>query len=563
MEKASPFRFLLILLTVALALYHLIPRREVVVGAPSAEFMSPVKVRSEATGLQSKAFYLEANASGNVGETENLTLSLLDQNEQLLKDGLDVGQGYTGSVITPGGGLPLFSLGRGSLEKGARQRFDYHVEFMSLGLDLIGGSEIVYGISNDFMKDFGKDGHGMTAIIDIINRKLNVSGLKDIFIQSMGENQILIQLPGLKKSQVDDIKNRIETQGVLHFNIVIDDGDPKSKDILDQAKAYRESGRTLPRKDFPYFFCFKKERNSDGQLVDVPGSEELVMETPMVSGTDIVKSDRSFDSRGLNSFFAVNIEFSPRGTKKFARATERNVNKRMAIILDGALISAPVINEPIRQGRCQITGNFTKRDSDNLVAVLRSGSMNVKLDLVSESNVGPSLGADSINSGILACLLGAIIVVAFMFIYYRKLGLVANIALLLNILLLLGAIAMGEGTLTLPGIAGIVLTIGMAVDANILIFERIREESMKKQHVKVALTNSYARAFITIFDSNFTTIITALVLFMDPVSFFLGMASSTPNVGSAGPVKGFCLTLMLPGFLLPGHGLKHTKCGQR
>ena len=223
------------------------------------------------------------------------------------------------------------------------------------------------------------------------------------------------------------------------------------------------------------------------------------------------------------------MEFDARGAKIFERITEKNIKKRLAIILDNNVYSAPVIQDRIAGGHAQITGRFGMEEARDLAIVLRAGSLPAPVKILEKRSVGPSLGQDSINRGINAMLIGCLAVIVFMIVYYRLSGIVANFALVLNIVLLLAALAAFGATLTVPGLAGIVLTIGMAVDANVLIYERIREELRNGKTVKAAIDTGYSRAFTTIFDSNLTTIISAIFLFQF----------------GTGPVKGFAVTLTI------------------
>ena len=225
----------------------------------------------------------------------------------------------------------------------------------------------------------------------------------------------------------------------------------------------------------------------------------------------------------------VSIKFNSQGAADFERITGENVKKRLAIVLDGSVHSAPVIQERISGGNAQITGSFTMDEARDLAIVLRAGALPAPVSILEERTVGPSLGRDSIEQGIWSCLIGSLCVVLFMIIYYRLSGMVADLALILNIVLTLGTLAAFRATLTLPGIAGIVLGVGMAVDANVLICERIREELRLGKTPHAAVDAGYAKAFLTIFDSNLTTLIAAMFLF---------------GFGT-GPVKGFAVTLSI------------------
>jgi len=225
----------------------------------------------------------------------------------------------------------------------------------------------------------------------------------------------------------------------------------------------------------------------------------------------------------------VSITFDKTGARQFGKITGANVGKRLAIVLDGVVYSAPVIREKISGGRAQITGAFTDEEARDLAIVLRAGSLPAPVDVLENLTVGPSLGADSIRKGIISIIVGGILVVVFMVLYYRLSGFIANAALVLNLVILMGMLAYLDATLTLPGIAGIILTVGMAVDANVLIFQRIKEELRMDKTVRAAVREGYSRAILTIIDANITTLIAALVLFQF----------------GTGPVKGFAVTLSL------------------
>jgi SecD/SecF fusion protein len=466
------------------------------------------------------------DADGKIGDSESLKASLLNERGEILKSEIELGKSYEAdSIIALGSDLPQISLSEGEVASGTTFHFSYIVTYMNLGLDLVGGSEIEYRIPMESFENGEEKYVDLNEIVAIFNRKLNNSGLKEIFVQPVGQDRILIQLPGLKKSEVEQIKNTIERQGNLEFKIAEND-----EKLIQQARDYIERGKTLPLPSFPYQFVYQTRKTTTGLTEKIPGTELLVSAKAKVSGKDIVNARKGLDNQSLRGGYSIHISFSAQGSNKFGDLTEESVGKRLAIILDGSLQSAPNVNEPILGGQCQITGSFSADEADSLVAVLRSGSMDVRPELLTENTVGPTLGSDSISSGLNACLIGGILVLGFMFSYYRGLGAVANLALVLNMVMLFGAMSMFGGTLTLPGIAGFALTIGMAVDATVLIFERMREESNKKQAIKATLAKSYQRAFVTIFDSNFTTFITALILYW---------------VGNSGPVKGFCLSLML------------------
>ena len=258
---------------------------------------------------------------------------------------------------------------------------------------------------------------------------------------------------------------------------------------------------------------------------DDPPVPYLIENRVIVSGENLVDAQASFDQRTNEPI--VSFRFDSKGAQRFGAATQQNVGKLFAIILDDQVISAPQIREPILGGTGQISGNFTVQGANDLAVLLRAGALPANLTIVEERTVGPSLGADSIAAGQFASIIAGILVVAFMLVAYGTLGLIANIALIANVALIIGILSVLGATLTMPGIAGIVLTVGMAVDSNVIIYERVREERRLGRSLVQSLDSGFARALATIVDANFTTFIAAVIL------FYLG----------SGPVRGFAVTL--------------------
>lgn len=340
--------------------------------------------------------------------------------------------------------------------------------------------------------------------IEIVRRRIDETGVNEPTIQRQGADRILIQLPGL-----DDpgrIKRLLGTTAKMTFRMV--DTSPEAI-----------SGRTPPGSEL---LTSDNERGADGKPMTF-----VVRKKIEVDGDELENAQASLDQR--TGQWVVNFRFNSLGGRKFASVTKDNVGKPFAIVLDGKVISAPVIREPILGGSGQISGNFTVQSANDLALLLRAGALPAPLNIVEERSVGPDLGADSIRAGWIASVIGFVLVVVFVFAAYGLFGLFANIALVLNLVLLIGVLSLLQATLTLPGIAGIVLTMGMAVDANVLIFERIREEQRLGRGVIGSIDAGFKRAMATILDSNLTTILTAIVLF----SF------------GTGPVRGFAVTLML------------------
>ena len=253
----------------------------------------------------------------------------------------------------------------------------------------------------------------------------------------------------------------------------------------------------------------------------------IVMRRSMIGGDNLVDAQPGFDSQTNRP--VVNFRFDGQGARKFGKITTDNVGKPFAIVLDNEVISSPIINEPILGGSGMISGSFTVQEANDLAILLRAGALPAPLIILEERTVGPDLGADSIKAGKIAALLGLLFVLLYMFISYGRFGIYSNISLAINLSLIIAILSLLQATLTLPGIAGIILTIGMAVDANVLIFERIREELNNKKSPINAIDNGYKRALTTILDANITTFIAAIILF---------------QLGS-GPIKGFSITLAI------------------
>lgn len=334
------------------------------------------------------------------------------------------------------------------------------------GLDLQGGTHVVLQAVDT--PELKVDDDAVNRSVKIIERRVNELGLTEPVIQRQGKDRIIVELPGVK----------------------------------DPEKAIAMLGRT----------AMLQFKDQDGNVV--------------LTGKDL-KDAKAQISNGNQS--VVGLEFNDEGGKKFADLTARNIGKQIAIVLDGDVLTAPVVQEAITGGRAQISGSRTMEEAERLAILLRSGSLPVKIEVMENRTVGPTLGQDSKEKSVKAFSIGIIGVFVFMLIFYRLSGLVADVALLLYVMLLLLAMRYLNATLTLPGIAGIILSIGMAVDANVLIFERFKEELRRGKTLRSAMDAGFGRALVTIFDSNITTLMAAAVL------FYLG----------TGPVKGFAVTLAL------------------
>ena len=329
-------------------------------------------------------------------------------------------------------------------------------------------------------------------------------------ITRQGENRILIQLPGVQDPE--RAKALIGKTALLEFKLVDDSVSPE------EALAGK-----LPEGDEILY-----QRRVDKETKTERKTPFVVQKKTLLTGAELNRAEVAADPNAPGNW-QVAIEFNAVGARIFGEVTEQNVGRHLAIVLDGNLYSAPRINERIPGGRAVITGQFTVDEARDLAIVLRAGALPAPVTILEERTVGPSLGADSIRRGVLSVLAGAAAVVLFMVIYYRVSGLIADVAVGLNVLILLACMAAFHATLTLPGIAGVVLTIGMAVDTNILIFERIREELRLGKTVRSAIDAGFTRAFRTVIDTHVTVLVSAAILY---------------NFGT-GPVRGFAVSLAI------------------
>ena len=359
------------------------------------------------------------------------------------------------------------------------------------------------GLLRYTLTDAGIKYRTATAIqqsIEVVGRRVNELGTTEPIVQRQGDDRILVQVPGLQDPQ--RLKDILGQTAKLTFQMV-----DQSMSVQDAINGRPPAGDTV---------MYSK---------DEPPVPYLIENRVIVSGENLVDAQGTFDSRTNEP--VVSFRFDSKGAQRFGQATQQNVGKLFAIILDNHVISAPRINEPILGGSGQISGNFTPQSANDLAVLLRAGALPATLTVIEERTVGPGLGQDSIDAGKMSALVGSILVVGFMVAAYGTLGWIANLALAANLALIVATLSILGATLTLPGIAGIVLTVGMAVDSNVLIYERIREERRAGRSIIQSVDTGFAKALATIVDSNVTTLIAAVVL------FFLG----------SGPVKGFAVTL--------------------
>lgn len=363
----------------------------------------------------------------------------------------------------------------------------------------------------------------VSQALETIRNRVDQFGVTEPLIQQQGERQILIQLPGEKDPQ--RALNLIGKTALLEFKL-LDEESPVADQLPERVPLGQEEAVLSEWKP------------------KIPAGDEILFERVAEEGEAVSKRPYLVKQRAVMTGEAlqdalvsigefnepyVSITFDGAGAAQFERVTGENVKKRLAIVLDGSVYSAPVIQERIAGGRAQVSGSFSMDEANDLAIVLRAGSLPAPVHVIQNVTVGPSLGQDSIDAGIRAAWIGTLLVVAFMAIYYRLAGVIADFALVLNVILLIGALAALNATLTLPGIAGIILTIGMSVDSNVLIFERIREELRLGKPVRLAVDAGYDKAFLTIVDAHVTTLITAVVLFLF----------------GTGPIKGFAVALSL------------------
>ncbi|HEY7531674.1 MAG TPA: protein translocase subunit SecD [Nitrospiraceae bacterium] len=360
--------------------------------------------------------------------------------------------------------------------------------------------------------------------LETIRNRIDQFGVAEPLVQRQGLKQIVVQLPGVKDPK--RAKDLIKETAMLEFKMLDEDNQlkldlparvPKDR----EAEVVKQAEGKLPEGDQ---ILFERVVEKDtGREYRIP---YVVKKRVMLTGD--VLSDARVSIGQFNDPY-VSITFDAKGGREFERITGENVKKRMAVVLDNSIYSAPVIQERISGGRAQITGTFSTQEANDLAIVLRAGALPAPLKIIQDLTVGPSLGKDSIEKGVQATLIAGAMVVLFMIVYYKLSGVIADFALVLNLVCLIGALSALNATLTLPGIAGIVLTIGMGVDSNVLIFERIREEFRQGKPVRLAVDAGYEKAFYTIVDSHVTTLITGVVLFLF----------------GTGPIKGFAVTLCL------------------
>lgn len=427
---------------------------------------------------------------------------------------------------------------------------------MHLGLDLKGGMHLVLEMDTTGLTESAGDLRDRAY--EIIQNRIDEFGVYEPVIEKQSGGRILVQLPGVDRERAISL---IEKVAHLEFILVIDE---RTEDVLLQIDNFLQAEDTFAFEEpfTSYIIGVERDmgidvRDEDSVRAALTKANDVIPEDIQIlfgpretyegrvvkrfyvlkqeaeMTGEVIRDARHEQSSGQDlqhlGFWQVNFELKREAARKFATITGKNINKRLAIVLDGIVQSAPAIIQRISGGKASITGQFSAEQARDLAIVLRAGALPAPLKIVEERTVGPSLGRDSITSGVRAVVIAGAVVILFMLIYYSLSGFVADITLFLNLFLLLAILSAFRGSLTMPGIAGIALTIGMAVDANVLIFERIREELNIGKTTRTAIDQGFARAWVTIFDSNITTIIIGVILY----------------IFGSGPIKGFALTLTI------------------
>src|SRR5947209_19645239 len=380
---------------------------------------------------------------------------------------------------------------------------------IALGLDIQGGTSfLIRLVPGD--KPITK---GMVEqAVEVIRKRVYYFGGGEPIISPVGSDRILVQIPGLSTEKIQEARAQLSRVAKLEFRMVYPDNGDKLRAI--------DAGKDVIPPEYR-IETYKHARQGSEEQVE---ERLLVKKKADLGGNHVSRASAGFGNEG----WEVSLAFDGEGTKKFGEITAANVNHRFAIVLDNVIQSAPNIREPIYGGSARISGSFGEQEARGLASVLEN-PLQTPVSIEEERSVSPTLGMDSIRASVMAGLLGLVITLVCVLVYYRLPGLVANLALIVNLVLLIGALTMFRFVLTLPGIAGIILTIGLSVDANVLIYERLREEMALGKSLKVPMETAYQKAFSSIFDANVTTLITALILFWQ----------------ATGPVKGFAISLSL------------------
>jgi protein-export membrane protein SecD len=396
-------------------------------------------------------------------------------------------------------------------------------KILKLGLDLKGGSHLLLEVDTSSLDKSVKTNEAVDRAIEIIRNRIDQFGVTEPLIARQGDKWIVVQLPGIKDSNA--AKELIGKTALLEFRIVNTSEEAlKAVDLLRDSNVSPAEYNANPSA-YP---AIQKAMPKDASVYeDKEHSSIYVLDKAQLTGAYLINAKVELNGQFGQSI--VSLEFNRDGARIFSDITERFKERQLAIVLDDIIQSAPVIRAKIPDGKAIIEGNFTPEDAKLLATILRAGALPAPVKIIEERMVGPTLGDDAIKKGFLSTVIGVIVVMLFILIYYKLSGFIADIALALNLIILIAFIAYFQFTLTLPGIAGIALTLAMSVDANVLILERIREELLTGKSVRVAVDTGYQKVFWTIFDANLTTLISAVFLFQF----------------GTGPIKGFAVTLSI------------------
>ncbi|MBQ7155703.1 MAG: protein translocase subunit SecD [Synergistaceae bacterium] len=402
---------------------------------------------------------------------------------------------------------------------------------LNLGLDLKGGAHIVLQAKDTPENPLRDD--SIDRLLAVLRNRIDQYGVAEPIIQKSGSDRIIVDLPGIQdpaaaleligRTAQMDFREVIDSTGMATPPAPVRSNYDSDIQFVNAQERWRQAVEQISNASAD---LVAKVPANPGSIV-APGEEAgrfYLLGPVLLSGKDLVNAEVQPDSLGR---MGVSLEFNSEGARLFENATARLIGKQIAIVLDNVVISAPVVQDRIAGGRAQITGRFTNEEAGRLAIMLKAGALPVAVEIAENRSVGPSLGADSIKQGLEAGLFGAAMVLVFMLLYYQFRGLAADVALAVTVLLIFAGLIAFNATLTLPGIAGIILTLGMAVDGNVLIYERIREERNTGKTPMAALDSGFRKALVTILDSNITTLIAALVL------FYFG----------SGSVRGFGVTL--------------------
>lgn len=407
----------------------------------------------------------------------------------------------------------------------------FQKDSLNLGLDLKGGAHIVLQAKDTPENPLRDD--SIDRLLAVLRNRIDQYGVAEPIIQKSGSDRIIVDLPGIQdpaaaleligRTAQMDFREVIDSTGISTPPAPVRSNYDSDIQFVNAQERWRQAVEQISNASAD---LIAKVSSNPGSIVapaEEPGRFYLLGPV-LLSGKDLVNAEVQPDSLGR---MGVSLEFNSEGARLFEDATARLINKQIAIVLDNVVISAPVVQDRIAGGRAQITGRFTNEEAARLAIMLKAGALPVAVEIAENRSVGPSLGADSVKQGLEAGLFGAAMVLVFMLIYYQFRGLAADVALAVTVLLIFAGLIAFNATLTLPGIAGIILTLGMAVDGNVLIYERIREERNAGKTPMAALDSGFRKALVTILDSNITTLIAALVL------FYFG----------SGSVRGFGVTL--------------------